>query len=390
MQYSFIVKRVFASFFLKFLGSLCGFLTIIITARLLGAEGRGEVALFVNILNLILAFTSTFSSSFSYIVGNLKYEINKVFNLTILLTLFFFIAILVFSFWNYKYFMFIILSFLFANIIYYIEGIGYGIDDFKLVNIIRNLPSILTFIFTFLLLSYKKDVLLAILSNFLGFFIVFLFVFPKFIKFLSFQIDFKLLKTIIKHGIFVALSTLMTFLLYRIDFFLIEKFYSKKELGIYSVAISIGEINSIIFSFVITAVLGKFFSNEGRKVLNQSIIIIWIFQIFGIILFLLFGKFFINFLFTKDFSSAYIPSLIILISTAIYSPSSLIAVYINVKLGKTYIPFIIALISLIFKFFLAIILIKQFSLIGASLSCLISYTLTFSIYAFIYFKFIKK
>ncbi|MEO0217274.1 MAG: hypothetical protein ABIL72_01880, partial [candidate division WOR-3 bacterium] len=328
--------------------------------------------------------------SFSYIVGNLKYEINKVFNLTILLTLFFFIAILVFSFWNYKYFMFIILSFLFANIIYYIEGIGYGIDDFKLVNIIRNLPSILTFIFTFLLLSYKKDVLLAILSNFLGFFIVFLFVFPKFIKFLSFQIDFKLLKTIIKHGIFVALSTLMTFLLYRIDFFLIEKFYSKKELGIYSVAISIGEINSIIFSFVITAVLGKFFSNEGRKVLNQSIIIIWIFQIFGIILFLLFGKFFINFLFTKDFSSAYIPSLIILISTAIYSPSSLIAVYINVKLGKTYIPFIIALISLIFKFFLAIILIKQFSLIGASLSCLISYTLTFSIYAFIYFKFIKK
>ncbi|MEO0219983.1 MAG: hypothetical protein ABIL89_07600, partial [candidate division WOR-3 bacterium] len=180
------------------------------------------------------------------------------------------------------------------------------------------------------------------------------------------------------------------FLLYRIDFFLIEKFYSKKELGIYSVAISIGEINSIIFSFVITAVLGKFFSNEGRKVLNQSIIIIWIFQIFGIILFLLFGKFFINFLFTKDFSSAYIPSLIILISTAIYSPSSLIAVYINVKLGKTYIPFIIALISLIFKFFLAIILIKQFSLIGASLSCLISYTLTFSIYAFIYFKFIKK
>ncbi|MEO0202721.1 MAG: oligosaccharide flippase family protein [candidate division WOR-3 bacterium] len=391
MQYSSIIKRIFASFILKFLGSLCGFLTIVITARFLGAEGRGEVALFVNLLNLILAFTSTFSSSFSYVVGNLKYQVQKVFNLAILLNLFFLpILLYLFSLFHYKYFMFIILIFLFANVLYYIEGLGYGIDNFRLVNIIRNVPSILTFVFTFLFLNYKQDVSLAIFSNVLGFFIVFLFVFPNFLKFLNFRVNFQLLKIIIRHGVFIALSTLTTFLLYRVDFFLIEKFYSKKELGIYSIAVSIGDINSIILSFIITAVLGKFFSQDGKKVLEQSIVIIWIFQILGIVSFLIFGKLFINLVFTPEFSTAYLPSLILLISTAIYNPSSIIAVYVNVILGKTYIPFIISLISLIFKFFLSLFLIIELSLVGASISCLISYTLTFSIYAFVYFKLIKN
>ncbi len=391
MQYNSVIGRIFASFLLKFIGSLSGFLTIVITARFLGTEGRGEVALFLNLLNLILAFTSTFSGSFSYIVGNLRYNLERVFNFTLLLTIFFMpILALGFSIFKYPFWHYILIAFLFANVLYYIEGIGYGIDNFRLVNIIRNIPSVLTFILTFLLLSYKNSVNLAISSQVLAFFIVFLFIFPDFIKFLNFKFDFEILKIILRHGTFIGLSTATTFLLYRVDFFLIDKFYSKSELGIYSVAISIGEINFIILSFITSAVVGRFFSKEAKSVLKQSVIILWIFQLIGIILFFLFGRFFIELLFTKHFLDAYLPALIILISTAIYNPVSVIAIYLNVRLGKSYIPFVIALFSLTFKFFIALFLIKHFYLIGASLSCLFAYTLTFSIYAFIYFKFIKN
>ncbi len=391
MQYNSIISRILTSFFLKFIGSLSGFLTIIITARLLGAEGRGEVALFLNLLNLILAFTSTFSGSFSYLVGNLKYNLDRILNFTLILTISF-IPILAIGFFilKYPFWYYILIAFVFANVLYYIEGVSYGIDNFRLVNIIRNFPSVLTFILTFLLLSYKNDVKLAIISQVLAFFIVFLFIFPSFIKFLNVKFDFEVLKIILRHGTFIGLSTVTTFMLYRIDFFLIDKFYSKSELGIYSIAISIGEINFIILSFITSAVVGRFFSKEAKSILKQSIIILWIFQLIGIILFILFGKLLIELLFTKEFSSAYLPSLIMLISTAIYNPVSVIAIYLNVKLGKSYIPFVIALFSLIFKLVIALFLIKHFSLIGASLSSLFTYTLTFSIYAFIYFKFIKN
>jgi len=270
------------------------------------------------------------------------------------------------------------------------EGIGYALDNLNLVNLVKNAPSILTFTFMLMFLSFQKSVLLVILSYLISFIILFLYIILKFWKFLKLKINLKALKIFIKHGIFVALSTTTTFLLYRIDFFLIEKFYSKDILGIYSVSISIGEINFIFLSFIIAAVAGKFFSNEGKIILKKSIFILWSFQILGILFFLIFGKSFINFLFSKKFESSYLPSIIILLSTAIYNPSSIIAVYINIKIGKTYIPFIISLTSLIVKSILAFFLIKEFSILGASISSLITYTLTFSTYVFVYFKFIKN
>lgn len=391
MQYSSLINRILKSLFLKVLGSVCGFLTIVITAKFLGPEGRGEIALFVNILTLILSFTSTFYSSFSYIIGNLKYKIEDVFNLTIFTTIVFSIMLLIiFKFFHYQYAYFIIIAFVFANIVNYMEGIGYAIDNLNLVNFVKNAPSILTFIFMIMFLSFKKSVFLAIFSYLISYNLLFFYIIFRFWKFLKLDINLKALKIFIKHGIFVALSTTTTFLLYRVDFFLIEKFYSKDILGIYSVALSLGEINFIILSFVITAVAGRFLSDEGKIVLKKSIFILWSFQILGILFFLIFGKQFINMLFSKHFETSYLPSIIILISTAIYNPSSVIAVYINIKIGKTYIPFIISLISLIIKSILAFFLIKEFSIVGASVSSLITYTLTFSIYAFVYFKLIKN
>jgi len=391
VQYSSLINRIFKSLFLKVLGSICGFLTIVITAKFLGPEGRGEIALFVNILTLILSFTSTFYSSFSYLIGNLKYKIEDVFNLTILTTLIFSIILLIiFKFFHYQYAYFILIAFVFANVINYMEGIGYAVDNLNLVNLVKNAPSILTFTFMLMFLSFQKSVLLVILSYLISFIILFLYIILKFWKFLKLKINLKALKIFIKHGIFVALSTTTTFLLYRIDFFLIEKFYSKDILGIYSVSISIGEINFIFLSFIIAAVAGKFFSDEGKIILKKSIFILWSFQILGILFFLIFGKSFINFLFSKKFESSYLPSIIILLSTAIYNPSSIIAVYINIKIGKTYIPFIISLTSLIVKSILAFFLIKEFSILGASISSLITYTLTFFTYVFVYFKFIKN
>jgi len=391
VQHSSLINRIFKSLFLKVLGSACGFLTIVITAKFLGPQGRGEIALFVNILTLILSFTSTFYSSFSYLIGNLKYKLEDVFNLTIFTTIIFSIILLIiFKFFPYQYGYLIIIVFIFANVVNYMEGIGYAIDNLNLVNLVKNAPSILTFTFMLMFLSFQKNIFLAILSYFISFFVLFLYVILNFWKYFKLKINFDALKTFIKHGIFVALSTSITFLLYRIDFFLIEKFYSKDVLGIYSVSISIGEINFIILSFIITAVAGKFFSNEGKAILKKSILILWIFQILAILFFLIFGKTFINLLFSKEFNSSYLPSIIILLSTAIYNPSSIIAVYLNIKLGKTYIPFIISIISLIIKSILAFFLIKEFSIIGASISSLITYTLTFSIYVFVYFKFIKN
>ncbi|MCS7245345.1 MAG: hypothetical protein RMJ38_04390, partial [candidate division WOR-3 bacterium] len=351
----------------------------------------GELALFIYILNLILSFTSSFYGSFSYLVGSLKYKIDNLISVAFILTLFFVVLLFLLNvFFKYPYFQFLILAFVFANIIYYFKGIAYGVDEFKLVNIIINFPSILTFIITYLFLIYKKDINLAIVSQVLGFIVVFIYTFPKFAKYFRWNFSIDVLRKIFSHGIFIGLSTATTYLLYRIDFFILERFLSKAEIGIYSIAISIGEINFIVLSFILSAITGKFFSEDSKRILKQSIFIIWAFQIVVISLFLVFGKFFIELVFGREFLMAYIPSLFILISTAIYNPSSIIAVYINVKIGKSYIPFLIALFSLIFKSIIAFFLIKSFSIVGASISCLISYTLTFSIYALVYFKLIKN
>src|SRR6478735_5901449 len=58
-----MLKAISGTFASKFLLALLNFVTIILSTRLLGAEGRGEISFFVTNMSLVLLFTGLIGGS---------------------------------------------------------------------------------------------------------------------------------------------------------------------------------------------------------------------------------------------------------------------------------------------------------------------------------------
>lgn len=383
------LDRIFRTAFFRITASALGFLTVVITSRYLGPEGRGVLALFMNTVITIVAFSGSFQASIVYFVGARGMDFRPI--LENLLAIAFATALLstgaalIFPALI-PHAVAILLAVFFFSAVLYMEGMAYARDHLLRANLFKSLPSIISFLLisTALILLNQRRAGVAIWMWTLGFPLTLLLM-RAWIRPAS-KPDIAILKMLLSHGIFVALSTFMSRIFYRIDFFYLSRIMGDATAGIYSVSMTVADINFLIFNMITTAFMGKMAGGESRKYVKYGLLYLLLMEI-GYILFLLAtGKTLIPLIFGEEFAQAFVPALLLSIAIVFYTMGSLMAIYLNVRLGKTHIPFSIAIAGLLFKGAIAYPLVRNYGMAGGAISSLISYALTFLLFAHAYFR----
>ncbi len=384
------LSRLFRTAFFRILASALGFLVVVLTSRYLGPQGRGVFALFMNVVITVVAFSGSFQSSVVYYVGSRKRSFK--FYLSSLQLISLAVAILsilsVFLFPQIRpYAAALIFAVFFYNMVLYLEGYAYAVDNLTRANLFKSLPSIVSFIFIFLILVvfHMHRVSPVIWSWALSFLIVLVIMrtFP-----FTFSFPHKrALYELFVHGTFVALSTFISRIFYRVDFFYLSRFLGDAPAGIYSVAMTVADINFLLFNMITTAFMGKLVGEESRKYLKYGILYILLMELPFVLFLLVTGRFLIPWIFGEGFSEAFTPALILSIAIIFYTMGSMVAIYMNVKLGKTHIPFLIALVGLFIKGLLAYPLVMNYGMMGGAYSSLVAYALTFLAFVYAYSRF---
>ena len=381
------LRRLYKTAFFRILASTLGFIIVVLTSRYLGPAGRGIFALFMNVVITIVAFSGNFQSSIVYYVGSKKRPFSPY--MTVLQYLALFVSILslasVLIFPQLKpYSSALMVAVFFYNIVMYMEGYSYAIDDLMKANLYKSLPSIISFSIIFVVLVVLRilDVSPVIWGWSISFLLVLLLL--RSFPFVLALPAGNALRELMVHGIFVALSTFISRIFYRVDFFYISRFIGDAMAGIYSVAMTVADINFLLFNMITTAFMGKLVGRESRKYLRYGILYILLMEVPFVIFLALTGRFLIPYVFGGEFLDAFVPALILSIAIIFYTMGSMIAIYINVKLGKTYIPFIIAIMGLLVKGIIAYLLVITHGMVGGAYSSLVAYALTFLAFVYAY------
>ncbi len=382
------MKELLSNFILKVVSALSGFGTNAITSKLLGPEGRGEYAIFVSCVLLVGAFSRSFWASFTHMYP--RHAEHFLMPMLILSFVSSLVCIPIALFFpTLKVFLILLSISTFAyTLLAYVEAVAYALDRSILANLTQSLPQILAFIFIFLgLIFVDSSSYISVLAWTLAMCISLM----AFSGFLlrnignTFKLDLVVFRHLLSHGIFVALSSFSSMFLYRVDLFYIERALGKYELGIYSVSFTIAELSTILASFILVSYTGKFVGKEARSYLKLSMLVLSFLQAVLILTYAMLGKPFIRTFFGEAFLDAYLPGLILLLGLSLFRVASLIAVYLNVKLGKTRIPFYVSSSMLFLKIGIFFILVPG-SLMHVAWISFFVYAFGMLVYAYIFWK----
>jgi len=383
------LHRIFKTAFFRITASALGFLTVVITSRYLGPEGRGVLALFINTVITVVAFSGSFQASIVYFVGAKKQPpqpiLQNLFIIALITAIVSTGSSIIFPALS-PHTVAIPIAVFFFSLVLYMEGLAYARDHLLRANLFKSLPSILSFILiaTALIVLNKRDAGIAIWMWTIGFPLTLLMMRARFP--ITFRPNYRILKMLMSHGIFVALSTFMSRIFYRVDFFYLSKIKGDAIAGIYSVSMTVADINFLLFNMITTAFMGKMAGAESRKYVKYGLIYLLAMETGYTLFLLLTGKTLIPLVFGHEFSDAFVPALILSAAIIFYTMGSLMAIYLNVRLGKTHIPFAIAIAGLIFKGAVAYPLVKNHGMTGGAISSLLSYALTFVLFAYAYLQ----
>lgn len=372
---------------------LINFLIVIFSARIWNAEGRGEISLIMLNISLIIIFNKIFSGS---TVTYHSPKINKNELLTISFLGSFVISIIgafIFSFiYNFGFFPHFFIIAFFNSVATSFSSFFLGSKNIKLYNIFIVLSPI--GIISYLLILYyifKITTIAAFFySNYLAFgsiVILGIYLLFKGKTFKLFKFSFKNFKSIYTYGLGNETSNFFQFLNYRLTFYFISELLGYKELGIFSVAVSIAEAiwiiskstSAIHFSNVINS------NNKNENISQTSLlakqnffISLGLCSIFFFIpndvFIFIFGKSFNN---VKSITLYLIPGIIAIATSNLYGHYFAGIGNYKVLKNKSYVGFISTLIF-------AALLIPNFKLIGACITINISY-ITSSLYLFYMF-----
>jgi len=186
-------------------------------------------------------------------------------------------------------------------------------------------------------------------------------------------------------GFYVVLGNSIAFLNVHIDNILVGYYLGQTEVGIYAVAVLFAQTLTLIpsaFQTVTAPVTSKLYGQgdiEGvRKIIFSTMKRVFLSSvaISGIII--IFGQFFITYLFTAEFLLAYLPLLILLAGKTIYAPIMAIGVTLA-SIGKVNIRFRIAGVCGILNVILNVILIPIFGITGAAIATSLTLIANFAI-----------
>ena len=374
-------KEYILSIIYKLILITLSFFNSILINRYLGPTIKGEYAYVLNIVNIIAIIIGlNISSSYPFFYRNVGIRAkNKIINIVcfqmIIYTIITIICISLNLNMQMKYIVFLSISFQFCNQLDFLS-ITESIKKRNLFLILFTILYSIGIILGIILFekSTKLEYLIYLLllfniSKSLGY-IYFFKLFPKFEKINELNIF-----EIIKFSFFPMCISLLTIFNYNIDILILNNYVSKKELGIYSLSVTLGSILWILPDIFKEILFNKTVKDdciiEIKKCLKYSIYI----TLLVVVIFFIIGKNFISLLYGHEYLGAYKTTIILFLGTIPMSFFKIINTLYSAK-GKNKYSFLVLLFSVISNVLLNFLIIPYLGIMGAAISSVVSYTIS--------------
>ena len=389
------VQNVSFVFFTQAIVFCAGGLSNIILARWLGPEGKGIVYLTILVPWILFTFTSLgITISNIYFTGKKKYSSSEIVSnslfIALLLTVvvgFIYFALLPFlseSLLRNVDVRFLKLTFFIFPIILitaYLSGVPQGLQRIKEVFSIDILKTLIKLGFLLLLVVFLKmrigGAIAAIIISFVAGLLLAIFLVLR-ITPIGIQTNFKIIKALVGFGLKSQSGTVVQFLNYRFDMFLVNLFLTPASVGIYSISVLIAELIWYIPS-AFSQVLFPKIADSDIKTANRftpqvcrSTLFITV-CLAGVLFFI--SKPLILFFFGKRFLPSLVPLQILLPGIVAFSVAKVISSDL-VGRGKPLYVTYAAIVSFIVTIILDLLLIPRLGVPGAALASSTSYTIS--------------
>lgn len=390
-----------------------GILLLIVLTRFLGPVDQGKYSLVTLLPMMLMMFISTgINTSTIYFVSKNKFLLETVLKTNILvgitLSLFaIFVGALVVVFFSDALFegveisllYLILLSIPFIFLKEFLQTIFHGLQDFKNYNtlMIVNQFAILGFISLFIIvLNYGLTG--AIIGYVLGnittvFVILYLLLKKKQLRLSSGEFSRPYLNESVNYGFKAYVSNLATFLNYRLDIFIMGYFLSPAAVGIYTVAVNVGERITMVSTAISSVLFPKIASedteaarNRLSSIVSRNVLLISIIASFAI---LLVSDFVIELFFGSEYMQSSDVLKIILLGIIFLSVEKIFSNDIAGR-GRPEINMYTSIFNVIMNVGLNILLIPRFGIMGAAYATTITYFVSFAIKLVIFQRISKQ
>ena len=259
-----MIKNIINTFFFRSINAILAFVIVVVTARYLGAEIRGEISLFVLNVTLVFQLVSIISGGGLVYYASKKPLSSLVLNSTLWSIIASFIgvyALYLFGFVADESVLLLMLATLFLSWFYIGMNIIVGFEKIITFNVISTIQMLflagllLVFIKSSYFVGFDSWLFSYIISFAVGLLLVKIIVFKIWKKgeVTIRKIDFI---DLFNYGKWAQLANIAQLLNYRLGYYLLEYFAGKAALGVYSSAVAIAEgvwLISKSFSMVVFA-----------------------------------------------------------------------------------------------------------------------------------------
>lgn len=390
-------KNISISLVARILSMLIGFVVSIYVTRYLGPTLKGKMSYFLTLSTTIwMIMDLGFHKSLSYIIAKDRKKLNSLFSFSVLLHFIDIILLLivVFYFKDFFYQKLEIFNPLFLGLLvimttitrfgFSIKFIMLGINRILWQNMLKFMPTV-TYISLFFILKlffkisdkYLFVLFSLIISSVLWTYGYTIKIFLTENINLNFKFTFKEIYLTYQLGIKAFLSSFFIFLLIRFDIFLIKKYSTLAELGIYSLAANFVTLLQSFSNLVGSLMLPKFAGESKNEdsnivVLRRVALIFFFLMIMMAIIFLSVGKQIITIVYDIEFIRAFDIFRLLLPAVFFLSLGSLINTFFWSK-GFPITTILLPVIALGLNIVLNIVLIPKIGINGAAIATTISY-----------------
>ena len=180
----------------------------------------------------------------------------------------------------------------------------------------------------------------------------------------------------LRNGMKSTLSSVLLFMLFRVDIFLINYFLGTEQAGLYSIAVLVSELlqkfSNTSGTVIFPKIAGETDPRRGRRLSNRVLLFVGIVGILFAAFLLLVGKRLIGVLFTQKFAPAFEPLRILLPGTVLMAMGKVILFSLWGR-GFPRITIVLPLIAFFMNLGLNLVLIPAYGIPGAAASTSFSY-----------------
>lgn len=254
------------------------------------------------------------------------------------------------------------------NFIIMVENVNYK----NKINIFGSFIKFLLAFVTYFFFSKRIEILVLNLMIY-DIFLLFCYLRMLRVKFTIRYLNLNFIISIIKFGFVAMVTSLLVNLNYKLDVLMLNSYLSSSLVGIYSVGVTLAEFGWLIpdtFKDVLFSKTAK--SDSINSIINCLKISFYVIIVITFMV-ILFGKIFIKIMYGNEFLDSYIVTVILFLGIPSMTWFKIISTLYLAK-GKRYFYLMALLLSVVSNVIFNIALIPKFSIYGAAIASVFSYT----------------